>query len=285
MQLAVLGPLELEGERRTVAVTGRKARQLLTLLTLAAPDRMSLDRLIDALWDDPPTAAAKTVQGHLSRLRTALAAAGSSGSLAGGSAGYSISLEHDVLDLHRLERLWASADASRSAGDAEAAADLLGAARALWRGEPELPDSTFGEQQHRRLVEQRTQFSEAHLGALIDAGHSDQAVAELEGLVVAEPLRERLWELHMLALYHCGRQSDALRTYRRARSTLLDEIGVEPGQALRALESAILAHEVIPLGPPFECTHAHVRPTSRMPRSRRLTLPSAPSAAATTCCS
>ena len=231
----------LEGESGAVAVTGAKARQLLTVLAFAAPEVLTLDRLIDALWTDPPPAAAKTVQAHLSRLRTALAGAGAPGALTGGPAGYRLDVG-DRVDTEELHRLIRRAGAARDGDDPRTAAELFGAARRLWRGEPELPDTAAGDALHRRLQEQRLELTIAHLGAQVDAGSADQAVAELAELVAADPLNERLWELRILALYRSGRPTAALRAFREVSSILAEEVGVLPGSALRELEAAILAN-------------------------------------------
>lgn len=236
----------LEGAAGPVAIPGAKARQLVTVLAFAAPEALTLDRLIDTLWPDPPPAAAKTVQAHISRVRAALAAAGAPDALTRGSAGYQLDLD-DRLDTHALHRLTRAAIAARDGGDPHAAADLFGRARRLWRGEPELPDTAAGGSVQRRVREQRRELTIAHLAAQLDAGAAEAAAAELAELVVAEPLDERLWELRMLALYRSGRPTDALRAYRDVSAILAEEVGAVPGSALRELEAAILAHaDVVP---------------------------------------
>ena len=242
MRLHVLGPLILKGALGEVAVTGVKTRQILTVLALSSPMQVTLDRLIDLLWVDPPPSAAKTVQAHVSRLRRALADAGASGSLIGGSAGYRLDLD-DRVDAHVLAQLTRRAAAAREGGDPRVAADLFGQARELWRGEPELPDTPAGEALRRSLHDQRLALAIAHLGAVIDAGAPEAAVADLGALVAEHPLNERAWELRILALYRSGRPTDALRAYREVTSILADEIGVRPGPALCALEDAILMHD------------------------------------------
>jgi len=242
MRLGVLGPIVLDGVSGEVAVPGAKARQILTVLALWSPESMTLDRLIDVVWTEPPPAAAKTVQSHISRLRRALADAGAPGSLTGAGADYALELG-DRLDTHVVAQLARRADAARAGGDAPLAAELYGQARELWRGELELPDTPGGEALRRAVGEQRLELAIAHLGALTEAGAADRAVAELGELVATDPFNERLWELRILALYRSGRPTEALRAVRDATRILAEEVGVVPGPGLRNLESAILAHD------------------------------------------
>ena len=245
MHLDVLGPIVLRDDVREIPVIGVKARQILTVLALSSPAPVTLDRLIDLLWVDPPAAAAKTVQAHVSRLRRALADAGASGSLVGSRSGYRLELG-DSIDTCALAQFTARAGAARDGDDARLAAELFGQACELWRGEPELPDTFSGDALRRSLHDQRLALTIAHLAALIDAGAPDQAIADLGELVGTEPLNERLWELQILALYRSGRPTEALRAYEQLRSVLAEEVGALPGPALRNLEAAILAGDASP---------------------------------------
>jgi pimeloyl-ACP methyl ester carboxylesterase len=147
---------------------------------------------------------------------------------------------------------------STPSGDVHAAT-LYGQARLLWRGEPELPDTPAADALRRRLRDEQLQLAEAQLASTIDAGAPNEAVAELGALVAAEPLNERLWELRILALYRSGRPTDALRAYGEVRTLLAEQIGVEPGPALRQLEAAILDHAV-PAGPLPDASRATASP-------------------------
>lgn len=248
MRLGVLGPMILKSDAGEIAVTGVKTRQILTVLALSSPAQVTLDRLIDLLWVDPPPSAAKTVQAHVSRLRSALADAGAAGALVGSRSGYRLDLGERV-DVHALAQLTRRAGAAREGGDPRVAADLFGQARELWRGEPELPDTPAGDALRRSIHDQRLELAIAHLSALIDAGAPEAAVADLGALTAEERLNERVWELRILALYRSGRPTDALRAYHEVTTILADEIGVRPGPALRALEEAILAHDHTELAP------------------------------------
>ncbi|WP_232665943.1 alpha/beta fold hydrolase [Pseudonocardia sp. TRM90224] len=242
--LSVLGPLHLEGAAGPIGIVGRKSREVLTLLALAAPRPMSVGALASRLWDEPPPSAVKTVQGHVSRVRTALTAAGI-GTVAGGQAGYHLAVADGQLDVAEVERLRRGARLASLAGDDPGAAGMLAEARALWRGEPELPAGFVGDAERARLVEEHLGLVEDHLAAVVAAGGAASVIGELEALTAEHSLRERLWELRMTALYHCGRQADALRAYRDVRRLLGEQLGVDPGPGLRGLERAVLGHTVV----------------------------------------
>jgi DNA-binding SARP family transcriptional activator/pimeloyl-ACP methyl ester carboxylesterase len=240
MGLSALGPLRIDGPTGPVPVTGRKTRQVLALLALAAPRPLSVDALAARLWDEPPPSAVKTVQAHVSRARSALAASGDAGVLRGGPAGYHLGSDPAGLDVLAVADLRRRARLAALAGDDQGAAELLQQARRLWRGEPECPATALGEAERARWAEEHLVLVEDHLDAVVAAGSAADAVAELEALTAVHPLRERMWGLRMTALYHCGRQADALRAYRVARRTLVAEVGVEPGPQLQALAAAVL---------------------------------------------
>ncbi len=245
MGLAVLGPVRLDGPDGPVPIEGRKTRQVLTLLALAAPRPLSVTTLARALWDDPPPAAVKTVQAHLSRVRRALAAARPPvGAVAGSSAGYRLDAEPDTLDVFVVEDRRRRARLASLAGDDETAEQLLREASETWRGEPELPSTVAGDAESDRLAEERSSLVEDHLEAMLDAGRAAEAVGDLAALTAASPLRERAWELRIRALYLAGRQTEALDAYRAVHRYLRNEVGVEPGPALQALHRAVLGHRI-----------------------------------------
>ena len=244
MLVRVLGPLLVGRPDAPVEVPARKTRQVITLLALEAPGSWSTDQLTGALWDDPPPSAVKTVQSLVSRARSVLTAATATPSaITGGPSGYALALPPDDVDVLMLDTLRQRARVAAGAGDHAAAAFALGRARQLWRGDPELPETVAGRAEATRLQELRLRLIEDHLDALIATGRHGEAVVELESLTAAEPLRERLWELRMLALYRSGRQADALRAFQAVRERLADDVGVEPGPDLRRLEAAILDHD------------------------------------------
>lgn len=240
----MLGPLQVTGASGPVGVRDRKARQLLTLLALAAPRPVSVHALAGLLWDEPPPSAVKTVQAHLSRLRGSLATTPGGPVLGGGPGGYVLEAGAGVdLDVRAVATLRRRARLARLAGDDHGAAELLARARARWRGEPELPETVAAEAERARWAEEHLSLVEEHLAALADARPAD-ALAELEALCVRQPTRERPWELRVRALHRCGRPAEALAAYRAVRRHLADELGVDPGPALRAAQAAVLAREL-----------------------------------------
>ena len=213
---------------------------MLALLALAAPRPITAAALADRLWDEPPPSAIKTVQAHVSRARTALAAA-EARRLDGGPRATGSSPGPPELDVLAVDDLRRRARIAGLAGHDHDAAGWLAEARRRWRGEPELPATHAGDAERARLAEEHLLLVEDHLAAEIAAGRPAAVLAELQALTAAHPLRERLWGLAMTALYRCGRQADAVAAYQAARTHLRDEVGMEPGPELRALAEGVLA--------------------------------------------
>ncbi len=241
MSLLLLGRVALQDRSgRPLTIPGIKARALLALLAGRANRYVPTEQLEDQLWDGtPPPAARSTIQAHVSRLRTVLAASGATASLERRASGYELHVDPNDIDVHRFEVLAADADRLVS-GDARLAADVCARALDEWRG-PALQDvrhvsALFVEAQ--RLDELRLATIELRLSAELDVGGHAMAVGPLQRLVDEHPYRERLRALLMLALHRSGRQVEALRTY-RAGYRALAEIGVRPGCELRELEMAI----------------------------------------------
>ncbi|HEY1365658.1 MAG TPA: BTAD domain-containing putative transcriptional regulator [Gaiellaceae bacterium] len=264
MQFRVLGPLELVDGERPLALGGGRQRTLLLALLLHANEVVSNDRLVEALWgEEPPASAAKLVQGFVSTLRRQLG----DGRLETRAPGYQLKVEAGELDVDRVE--WLVAE-SRDAPP-EQAAELLREALSLWRGNPlpELRYSDFAQPELARLDALRHSALEQLFEAELARGRHREVLPELEGLVAAEPLHERLRGQLMLALYRSGRQADALAAYSDGRRTLVEELGIEPGEALKELERQILAHD-----PALDLTAAE--PTRADSRPGNLPVPSTP---------
>jgi predicted ATPase/DNA-binding SARP family transcriptional activator len=241
-EFGLLGPLKVTREGTELTLGGPKQRALLAILLLEANTAVSADRLIDALWGDrPPDTAKNTLQVYVSQLRKLLP----DGSLETVPPGYRLAVEPEALDLARFEELAHQGRAALGIGDAATAAQALGAALALWRG-PALADlalEEFAQAEAARLEELPLAVLEDRIEADLALGRHGPLVAELEHLIVENPFRERLRAQLMLALYRSGRQAEALAVYQRTRRTLVDELGIEPGESLRQLEQAILAHD------------------------------------------
>jgi DNA-binding SARP family transcriptional activator/WD40 repeat protein len=252
--------LEVRGDDDVpVAVPGAKERLLLAVLAAGAPAVVPTDRIAEELWDgDPPASARKSLQAHLVRLRSALEPdrpRGSTGRyVVRRGPGYALAVGRADLDALALADLAARGRAALAAGDPAAAADLLGAALDLWRGEPyaDWPDAPFAAAERRRLTELRDGARTACTEARLALGEAAALVPDLESLLTEQPLREEWWRLLVLALYRAGRQADALGAARRARAVLAEELGADPGPALRAVEAAVLAQDPVldPVPPP-----------------------------------
>jgi predicted ATPase/DNA-binding SARP family transcriptional activator len=227
-----------------VRFDGSKQRTLFGALVLRAPEAVSADELVEALWgEQPPGGAAQALQKQISRLRQRLGSAGSM--LRHQPPGYALDIDPLAIDSRRFEDLLRRARVALGRHDPERASADLEAALALWRGEP-LADYRFDEfAQHEiaRLQELGLEAIEEHLAAELDRGGAEDLVGELRALVTQHPLRERLRGQLMVALYRSGRQAEALETMREGRQLLIDELGIEPGPELRQLEIMILAHD------------------------------------------
>lgn len=242
LELRLLGPLEAVRDGRTLELGGAQQRALLAVLLLHRGAVVSADVLIDQLWDRrPPPTAAKTVHVYVSRVRKVLG----DGVLLTRGHGYLLAVEPAQVDAERFESLADAGNEALHEGDPRTAAERLREALSLWRG-PALADFTyapFAESHIARLEERRLAALEDRIEAELELGRHAALVGELEELVREHPLRERLLAQLMLALYRSGRQADALATYRRARETMIDELGLEPGSRLRQLELAMLAQD------------------------------------------
>ena len=255
MDFRILGPLEVVDDGRERVIPAGKQRALLAILLLHANEVVSSDRLIEELWGErPPASAAKSLQVHVSRLRHALdgePGSGTDGVIVTRGGGYLIRVGAGELDRARFERLVEEGRAALVEGAPERALELLREALELWRGPPlaEFAYDSFAQGEIARLEELHLGAVEHRIEAELALGRHAQVIGELESLVDLHPFRERLRAQLMLALYRAGRQTEALEAYRQARRTLVEEVGVEPGEELRALERAVLAQDPV-LDPP-----------------------------------
>src|SRR6266511_2315155 len=255
MDFRILGPLEVDQEGRELPLGGRQQRALLALLLLRANEVVRVDEIIDELWPEaPPPSATRSVHALVSRLRRLLEGGQAdardgdeddTGVLLARAHGYLLRVAPGELDLHRFQSLLDEGRDALAAGQADVAARTLREALAIWRGPPlaEFASNSFAMAEIARLNELRLSALEERIEADLAAGRSSELVAELEALVAAQPLRERLRGQLMLALYRCGRQAEALQLYQDTRRLLVGELGIEPSQALQRLEQAILRQE------------------------------------------
>jgi predicted ATPase/DNA-binding SARP family transcriptional activator len=249
MEFRILGPLEVLDEDRSLALGGSKRRALLALLLLHRGETLGAERLIEELWGGrPPATAAKSLRVHVSRLRKALVAGRGEGwgeLVVTRGHGYQLMLDPERVDAHRFERLLSEGRSELAAGRPERAALALEEGLSLWRGRPldDLAYEPFARREIDRLEDLQVAAIEELVEARLALGRHAEVVAQLESLIADYPYRERLRVQLMLALYRCDRQADALQAYQDARRTLVDELGIEPGERLRELERAILAQD------------------------------------------
>lgn len=244
----LLGPLQVTGLGGPVRVPPGRQEVILAALLLEANRVVSTGYLVDLIWDDEPPDTARTqVQICVSRLRKLFSTAVVPAAITTRPPGYVLKTESDLVDAALFARTVAEARALAKQGALGGAAELLRTAGELWQGDclSGVSSETL-RSKALQLDEERLTVAETRIGLELELGRHHQLVGEIQLLVRVHPLRERLRGQLMLALYRSGRQAEALESYRAGRELLVEELGLEPGSELRALESAILAGEVAP---------------------------------------
>ncbi|WP_161988528.1 BTAD domain-containing putative transcriptional regulator [Pedococcus bigeumensis] len=239
MRIAVLGPLEVDEGRILLA-----PRDQVVLEALAARpgETVRAEALGEALWgEDLPASWPKVVQGCVSRLRKAL---GTTAIVTSGT-GYRLAMHRDDIDHLCFEDLMLRASELLATGEPERARYASGQALGLWRGDPleRLTEWESGRIEAERLGERRRDAEDLYAESAIHAGRHGDVLGELHRMVAQQPTRERRWGLLALAQYQAGRQAEALGTLQRARTTLVNEFGLDPGHQLAELEEAILRQD------------------------------------------
>ncbi|MFJ5264401.1 BTAD domain-containing putative transcriptional regulator [Streptomyces sp. NPDC088387] len=268
LRFGVLGPVRAWRGDEPIGTGSPQQRALLAALLLREGRTATAAELIDALWgEEPPSQALAALRTYASRLRKVL----DPDVLVSESGGYAIrAVGEGALDLAVAQDLATEAEKARHGGDLGHARDVLGRALALWDGEPlaGVP-GPYADAQRVRLEEWRLQLLESRLDMDLEQGCHAEAVSELTALTAEHPLRERLRELLMLALYRSGRQAEALAVYADTRRLLAEELGVDPRPGLRELQERILRADpglAEPSAPPAEPAAAPVRP-AQLPAS------------------
>lgn len=251
MDVRILGPLEVLRDGVALDLGRTQQRVLLARLVVAGGHPVSVDRLAHDLWgDDPPGRPDVSLQTLVSRLRRVLepdrAPRDPARVLVTRAPGYALPLPAESVDAIRFARLVAEGSEALAAGDPSRALRLLEAALRLWRGEvlADLADFAFVRDAAVSHVELRDAAREHHAAALLATGATAQALSALESLTRDRPLRERPWELLLTALHHAGRTAEALDRFREVRARFADELGLDPGPGLRALEAGLLRGEL-----------------------------------------
>jgi predicted ATPase/DNA-binding SARP family transcriptional activator len=242
VELRVLGPLVVIADDGTdVTPRGPQQRRLLAALVAAAPEILTVDTLVDLLWTDGAPSA-NALQAQVSKIRRLLGAT----TITGDRRGYAlVPAAGDRVDVADFERLVDGAARSAAAGDDAAAADQYATALALVRGAPlhDVAETDAFRPAATRLAGLVSAARRGRADALLATGQVGHAVAELEGHLARTPLDEGAWAALMVGRARQGRQADALRTYQRARRILADELGIEPGPELRAVERQVLEQD------------------------------------------
>ena len=258
--VGLLGPVRVWSDDGWLRPGTPQQCLVLSFLALRAGQVVAADELVDVVWaSDPPRSAHNGIQVILTHLRKALVRTPGA-RLARCGAGYQLDTDPGRIDVHQFRSL---VRVGREAGDAGSAVDLFDQALTLWRG-PALADAADtpkASQVKDSLAQERLAAAEDRIGALLRCGREQEAAFELPGLVADHPLRERLTGLLMLALYRTGCQGDALAAYQQVRSTLVTELGIEPGDELQHLHRRILASDpgLVPVAAPVAITYARVR--------------------------
>ncbi|GAB7041658.1 MULTISPECIES: AfsR/SARP family transcriptional regulator [Catenuloplanes] len=266
MWFGILGPLRAANGGVDAPVAAGRDRVVLAMLLLNSLHVVSIDQLVDALWDSAPPATARgQLQSSVSRIRRAFAEAGLPAELiVTDPAGYRLVVDPEQVDVNVFDRRLAQARLAVEKEEWSEAREHFRAALALWKG-PALAGITSPAVRRAAaaLDEQRLLAIEDTFDVELRLGLERDAIGGLTGLVERHPLRERLRGQLMIALYRAGRQADALAVYRDARDALANELGIEPGPALREVHRAILTGEVETAAAPREVT----LPVRALPRT------------------
>jgi predicted ATPase/DNA-binding SARP family transcriptional activator len=239
VKIGILGPLTVEVDGAPADIPGRREQMLLARLALSPGVVVSTDALADAIWgEDLPANPANALQAAVSRLRKTIG----KDAVVTRAPGYALDVAPADVDAVRFAELIEQVE--HHTGDAMRLESIEHALK-LWRGPVlvEFVGEEFAQREIGRLTELHQRAVQLRLEAAIGAGRHAAAIPELERLITADPLRESLRHLHMLALYRAGRQADALRVYRETREVLAEELGVDPGPQLQELELKILDHD------------------------------------------
>ena len=274
----VLGRVEVRRDGTPVDLGGPQQRAVIAHLALEVDRVVSVERLIDRIWgDDPPRTPVGTLQSYVSRLRRAIEPERPAGApaevLVSEAAGYRLALRPEQVDHAEFAALVDDARAARAAGDPSAAVERYDRALALWTGHPLAgigpPDVVAPIA--ARLDEARAGAVEDRFEALLALGRHHDVVAQLQAAVEDQPLRERRWAQLALALYRSSRQSEALRALTAAREVLAEELGLDPGPELQALERRILDQDphLMPVPDLAPAPGVGPRRVATMPRSEQ----------------
>jgi len=248
LEFGLLGPLEMRVDGALVPLGTPKQRAVLAMLLMNRNSPVGVDRLITAVWEGwPPSGARASIHSYVSNLRKLLSGVGIDprGVLAAAPPGYRLTISEDACDLGRFITAKNAGVHAAASGRFEHASRHLSEALAEWRGPvlEDLRDFQFVDTFATALVEDKVVAHTAKAEAEIACGRASAVIAELEALTNEHPYREPLWAQLITAYYLTDRQSDALAAYRRVKTLLADDLGIDPGQTLRDLNDKVLRQE------------------------------------------
>ncbi|MFE7095168.1 AfsR/SARP family transcriptional regulator [Streptomyces erythrochromogenes] len=253
VDLCLLGPVEVSSGGHRIALNGAKPTAILAALVVHLGEVLSVERLVDLVWEEEPPATARAlVASHISGLRRSLAGTEGAEAIRTRTPGYVAEFPPAAVDARRFEQAFAAGRKAAVDGRAEEAVETLQAASRLWRGRDALEGlgQSFARVEAMRLLELRLEAAEFRFSAELDLDRRTDLVPELVAHVAAHPLRERPRGQLMTALFRTGRMPDALRCYEEGRRLLRTELGADPGPELRALHQALLRADTTVLGAP-----------------------------------
>jgi SARP family transcriptional regulator, regulator of embCAB operon len=262
LQFGVLGPLQMRAGSALVPLGAPKQRAVLAMLMMNRNRAVSVDALIDAVWGESPVPAARTsIHSYVSNLRRLLSSASRdpNGVLASVPPGYQLNVADADCDIGRFVIEKDAGVRAAAAGRFEDASTYLAAALAQWRGPflDDLREFAFVDSFATALAEVRVSVQTAHAEAEIACGRVDAIIPRLEVLSGEHPFRERLWAQLITAYYVAERQSDALNAYRRLKTNLAENLGIDPGPTIRSLHEQILRQEPVDTTQAAQTTATH----------------------------
>jgi DNA-binding SARP family transcriptional activator len=265
--IRLLGPIDVAIAGAVRPVAGLRPRAVLAVLGLSVGDVVSTDRLIDVVWDgEPPATALNTLQRHVSYLRGVL---GERSAIVARASGYLLDLDQPDTDVRVATQL--IAEGNQTIDPTHRLAKLQ-SALAQWRGRPlaDVSGLSWFDGQAERLATLRDDAVQAIVDVRLELGQHAELIAELTELCRQFPYREHVHGRLMLALYRSGRRADALEAYQRLRRSLADDLGIDPGTAVRDLAAAILRLDPALDPPPTAVTADPVAPPPADPTPRQL---------------
>jgi len=262
LKFGALGPLEMSMDGMPIAVGAPKQRAVLAMLVMNRNRPVGIESLINAAWDQWPVPAARaSIQSYVSNLRRLIGTAGDDPYtvLATAPPGYRLSVADADCDLGRFSTEKTAGTRAAAAGRFEEASSHLSAAVAEWRGPvlEDLRDFAFVDAFAAALMEEKVITHTAYAEAEIACGRATAVIPELQALTAEHPYREPLWGQLITAYYIAERQSDALEAYRRLKTTLAEDLGIDPGPTLRGLYGRILRQESLDAKQAAQVTAAH----------------------------